>query len=114
MFSDCSLLFVLSNILFKIPILSPFFNIIDFSVVFDMLHQLLDNTGYILYYKDMTGKELMKHLKQHGWVLDRIKGFHHIFIKGSKTIPVPVHGSKDIPIGTVKNIFRLAAIEEEI
>ena len=65
-----------------------------------------------MYYKDMTGKELMKHLKQHGWVLDRIKGSHHIFIKGSKTIPV--HGSKDIPIGTVKNIFRLAAIEEEI
>ena len=79
-----------------------------------MLHQLLDNTGYMLYYKDMTGKEIMKRLKQHGWVLDRIKGSHHIFIKGSKTIPVPVHGNKDIPIGTVKNIFRLAEIEEKI
>ena len=56
----------------------------------------------------------MKRLKQHGWGLDRIKGSHHIFIKGSKTIPVPVHGNKDIPIGTVKNIFRLAEIEEKI
>ena len=56
----------------------------------------------------------MKRLKQNGWIFDRIKGSHHIFIKGSKTIPVPVHGNKDIPIGTVKNIFRLAEIEEEI
>ena len=83
-------------------------------VVFDMLHQSLDDTGYILYHQDMTGKEIMKHLKQHGWILDRIKGSHHIFIKGNKTIPVPVHGSKDIPIGTVKSIFRLAEIEGEI
>ena len=44
----------------------------------------------------MTGKEIMKRLKQHGWILDRIKGSHHIFIKGSKTIPVPVHGNKDV------------------
>ena len=43
-------------------------------VVFDMLHQSLDDTGYILYHQDMIGKEIMKHLKQHGWVLDRIKG----------------------------------------
>ena len=90
------------------------YQVLYIHAVFDMFHQLLDNTGYILYYKDMTGKEIMKRLKQHGWVLDRIKGSHHIFIKGSKTIPVPVHGNKDIPIGTVKNIFRLAAIEEEI
>ena len=59
-------------------------------------HPSLDDTGYILYHQDMTGKEIMKHLKQHGWILDRIKGSHHIFIKGNKTIPVPVHGSKDI------------------
>ena len=39
-----------------------------------MFHQLLDNTGYILYHQDMTGKEIMKRLKQHGWALDRIKG----------------------------------------
>ena len=77
-------------------------------------HPSLDDTGYILYHQDMTGKEIMKHLKQHGWILDRIKGSHHIFIKGNKTIPVPVHGSKDIPIGTVKSIFRLAEIEGEI
>ena len=56
----------------------------------------------------------MKRLKQNGWIFDRIKGSHYIFIKGSKTIPVPVHGNKDIPIGTVKNIFRLAEIKEEI
>ena len=53
----------------------------------------------------MTGREIMKRLKQHGWMLDRIKGSHHIFIKDNKTIPVPVHGNKEIPLGTVKNIW---------
>ncbi|UTC90331.1 type II toxin-antitoxin system HicA family toxin [Treponema denticola] len=60
----------------------------------------------------MTGKEITKILKKNGWTIDRIKGSHHIFIKDDKTIPVPVHGNKDLPIGTVKNIFRLAGIKE--
>ena len=76
------------------------------------LFSSLDNTTYILYYLNMTGKEITKTLKKNGWTIDRIKGSHHIFIKGDKTIPVPVHGSKDLPIGTVKNIFRLAGIKE--
>ena len=53
----------------------------------------------------MTGREIMKRLKQHGWALDRIKGSHHIFIKDNKTIPVPAHRNKEIPLGTVKNIW---------
>jgi len=43
----------------------------------------------------MTGKELIKALKKNGWVLDRIRGSHHIMIKeNERSIPVPVHGKK--------------------
>jgi len=33
----------------------------------------------------MTGKEMVKLLKEHGWEVDRISGSHHIMIKGRKT-----------------------------
>jgi len=60
----------------------------------------------------MTGKDLIKILKEHGWVLDRVSGSHHIRIKeGRRSIPVPVHGKKEIPIGLSKKILKQAGIE---
>ena len=60
----------------------------------------------------MTGKELIKIFKKHGWVLDRISRSHHIMIKeGKRSIPLPVHGNKDIPKGLVKTILKQAGIE---
>jgi len=60
----------------------------------------------------MTGKDLIKIMKAEGWILDRISGSHHIMIKeGERSIPVPVHGGKDIPIGLVKKILKQAGIE---
>ncbi len=45
----------------------------------------------------MTGKELIKRLKQDGWVLDRVSGSHHIMVKDNRrSIPVPIHGNKDL------------------
>ncbi len=32
----------------------------------------------------MTGKELLKLLKQNGWQLERINGSHHTFKKGMR------------------------------
>ena len=54
----------------------------------------------------MTGKELLDLLRRNGWVLDRIRGSHHIMIKGDRTISVPVHGSRDLPKGLVKALFK--------
>ncbi len=39
----------------------------------------------ILYYKDMAGKGIMKRLKQHGWILDRIKGRRYDVLLHIKT-----------------------------
>ncbi|WP_396956770.1 type II toxin-antitoxin system HicA family toxin [Nitrosomonas sp.] len=49
----------------------------------------------------MDGKEIIKKLEAEGWKLRRINGSHHIMGKDGKIVPVPVHGSKDIKIGTL-------------
>jgi len=46
----------------------------------------------------MTGKEVVKTLQKAGWVIDR-RTHHTILKKDAKTVPVPIHGNKDLPIG---------------
>jgi predicted RNA binding protein YcfA (HicA-like mRNA interferase family) len=46
-------------------------------------------------------------------VLDRISGSHHIMIKeGRRSIPVPIHGSGDLPKGLISAILKQAGIKE--
>jgi predicted RNA binding protein YcfA (HicA-like mRNA interferase family) len=59
----------------------------------------------------MTGKEFLKILKKNGWKLDRIKGSHHILIKGDKTLSIPVHGSQDLPSGILNKLLKEAGIK---
>jgi predicted RNA binding protein YcfA (HicA-like mRNA interferase family) len=58
----------------------------------------------------MTGKEMVKLLKEHGWELDRISGSHHILVKGQKTLSVPVHGKKDLKKGIRQALLREGGI----
>jgi predicted RNA binding protein YcfA (HicA-like mRNA interferase family) len=61
----------------------------------------------------MTGKQLKKLLEEHGWLLDRISGSHHIMIReGNRSIPIPIHGSVDLPKGLVHTIMKQAGIKE--
>lgn len=48
--------------------------------------------------KPISGKEMCRLLCEHGWILKRIRGSHHIFAKPGefKIIVVPVHGSQDL------------------
>ena len=59
----------------------------------------------------MTGKELVKLLKAAGWVLARIEGSHHILVKGTKTISVPVHGNKDLKKGTLESLKKQGGLK---
>lgn len=62
----------------------------------------------------MTGKEVIKKLRKQGWILDRVSGSHYIMIKENKrSIPVPVHGKKELPKGLVSMIFKQAGIKEK-
>jgi predicted RNA binding protein YcfA (HicA-like mRNA interferase family) len=58
----------------------------------------------------MTGKEVIKTLQQAGWVIDR-RTRHTILKKDAKTVPVPIHGNKDLPIGTLRSIERITGVK---
>lgn len=55
----------------------------------------------------MHSREIIKRLKSEGWTLVRVRGSHHHFRRGAGFVTV-VHPSKDISIGTLRNIYRQA------
>ena len=58
----------------------------------------------------VNGKEIIKRLKKHGWT--QSSGGRHIIMKKRKVrVPIPSHGSKDVPIGTIKNIEKITGIK---
>jgi len=57
---------------------------------------------------DTNSRKIIKRLEKDGFELVKITGSHHKFKKGDKTVTVP-HPKKDLPIGTVRNIYKQAA-----
>ncbi len=62
--------------------------------------------------KSYSSHEIIALLKDAGFVLDRIKGSHHIFLhpQNNKRAVVP-HPKKGLPIGTARTILKQAGIE---
>jgi predicted RNA binding protein YcfA (HicA-like mRNA interferase family) len=58
----------------------------------------------------MTGKDLVKLLKEHGWQVDRVHGSHHVMKKGNKTEIIPVH-STDIPTGLLNVVLKRTGLK---
>ncbi len=58
----------------------------------------------------MKDKDLLKLLQKNGWKIERIRGSHHILIKGDKTEIVPVHG-RDVPIGLLNAILKRTGLK---
>lgn len=65
--------------------------------------------------KAISGKKLCKVLERNGWYLKRTTGSHRIYAKQgvSAILPVPVHGNRDLPLGTLKSIMKDAGLTEE-
>ena len=59
----------------------------------------------------MKSAEVIELLRRHGWRLARVKGSHHQFVHPGRpgVVTVP-HPSKQIPIGTLRAIFRQAGL----
>lgn len=64
--------------------------------------------------KSYSSREILKILGNDGWYIVRVKGDHHQFKHNSKkgTVTVP-HPKKNIPVKTVKSIFKQAGVEIE-
>ncbi|TCT42790.1 type II toxin-antitoxin system HicA family toxin [Martelella mediterranea] len=56
---------------------------------------------------DTNSRKIIKNLENDGFELVKVTGSHHKFKKGDKTVTVP-HPKKDLPIGTVRNIYKQA------
>ncbi|PTB20493.1 addiction module toxin, HicA family [Trinickia symbiotica] len=60
----------------------------------------------------MNSAHLIKLLKADGWFLANTVGSHHQFKHPSKQGKVTVpHPKKDLPIGTVRSIFKQAGLK---
>ena len=65
--------------------------------------------------KSLSGKHLCRILEKKGWQLKNIHGSHHVYMKQGERerISVPVHGNKDLKIGMLKAIMKIAEIIED-
>jgi predicted RNA binding protein YcfA (HicA-like mRNA interferase family) len=60
----------------------------------------------------MTGRELVKLMELKGWRLDRVRGSHYVMVKeGFRSVPVPVHGNRDLPPGIHRAILKQAGLK---
>ncbi len=62
----------------------------------------------------LTPEKVIKILKKKGFVLDRVKGSHHIYYHPEikRRVVVPLH-KKDLPKGTLLEILKQAGIPKE-
>ncbi|GAB4495479.1 MAG: type II toxin-antitoxin system HicA family toxin [Anaerolineales bacterium] len=62
----------------------------------------------------LTSQKIIKILLQKGFILDRTKGSHQIYIhpETGKRVVVPFH-HKDLPTGTLLEILRQAGIRKD-
>ena len=64
--------------------------------------------------KQVSGKEFIRIIQKHGWVLKRINGSHHIFTKEDhrERIVIPVHRNQPLKIGLLKHQMKIAGLTE--
>jgi predicted RNA binding protein YcfA (HicA-like mRNA interferase family) len=62
----------------------------------------------------LTPRKIIKFLERKGFILDRVKGSHHIYIhpETKQRAVVPLH-RKDLPVGTQLSILKQAGIDRD-
>ena len=59
---------------------------------------------------ERNSRKILKVLKAAGFEEVSVTGSHHKLRKGNRTVIVP-HPKKDLPLGTVKSIYRMAGLK---
>lgn len=54
----------------------------------------------------VSGKDLLRFLVGEGFAVVRVRGSHHVLTRGEVDTVVPVHGSHNLAIGTLRKILR--------
>jgi predicted RNA binding protein YcfA (HicA-like mRNA interferase family) len=65
--------------------------------------------------KQVSGKELAQAVQRKGWLLARIKGSYHVFIKQGRheRIVIPIHGNRPLKIGLLRSQMKIADLLED-
>lgn len=53
-----------------------------------------------------TGGEMVRFLESQGFTVARIRGSHHVLERGTIHTTVPVHGTQNLRMGTLRGILR--------
>jgi predicted RNA binding protein YcfA (HicA-like mRNA interferase family) len=55
--------------------------------------------------KSISGKQFARILESRGWVLMRVNGSHHVYMKAGNParISLPIHKNEDLKIGLLKH-----------
>ena len=63
----------------------------------------------------VSGKDAIAAFESHGFVLDRIRGSHHVLKKPGYlfVLTVPVHGNRPLKAGTLRGLIRGAGLTVE-
>jgi predicted RNA binding protein YcfA (HicA-like mRNA interferase family) len=59
----------------------------------------------------VSGREVIRKLEGAGWREVRISGSHHILQKDGRSVPVPVHGGRDLGIGLIRKIEKQTGVK---
>jgi len=59
----------------------------------------------------MDSRQIIKELKRAGFELVKVSGDHHKFKHENGKIVIVPHPKKDLPIGTARNIYKMAGLE---
>lgn len=64
--------------------------------------------------QSLTPQKIVKVLEKKGFVLDRVKGSHHIYynLETKRRVVVPIH-KRDLPKGTLFEILKQSGISKE-
>jgi len=65
--------------------------------------------------KQVSGADLAKALRRHGWTLLRTSGSHQIYghADNRMRLSVPIHGSTPLKTGLLKHLMALAGLDED-
>jgi predicted RNA binding protein YcfA (HicA-like mRNA interferase family) len=55
--------------------------------------------------KSVSGRRFASLLEQRGWILARINGSHHVYVKPglAARISLPIHGNSDLKVGLLRH-----------
>jgi predicted RNA binding protein YcfA (HicA-like mRNA interferase family) len=59
----------------------------------------------------VNGRHVLRLLEAAGFRIVRVKGSHHVLAADRRKVTVPVHGSADLKIGTLKSIEKQSGVK---